>query len=132
ALVIALLGPWVWHWGPVVRNSAEAGPYRPEPAFETVDQPRRRARVPRPAGPGARRARRPAAAVRALRLRGHPRGRAARGAHAGGAEAGRGLAQSPRPDILLARDDERAPQPDPAPAARRLRAARPTRPAARR
>ena len=36
ALVIALLGPWVWHWGPVVRTSAEAGPYRREPAFETV------------------------------------------------------------------------------------------------
>jgi hypothetical protein len=36
ALVVALLGPWVWHWGPVVRTSAEAGPYRPEPAFETV------------------------------------------------------------------------------------------------
>jgi hypothetical protein len=36
ALVAALLAPWVWHWGPVVRDSAEAGPYRPEPAFETV------------------------------------------------------------------------------------------------
>ncbi len=36
ALVVALLAPWVWHWGPVVRDSAEAGPYRPEPAFETV------------------------------------------------------------------------------------------------
>jgi hypothetical protein len=36
ALVVALLGPWVWHWGPVVRDSAEAGPYRTEPAFETV------------------------------------------------------------------------------------------------
>ena len=36
ALVLALLAPWVWHWGPVVRDSAEAGPYRPEPAFETV------------------------------------------------------------------------------------------------
>jgi hypothetical protein len=36
ALVVALLGPWVWHWGPIVRNAAEAGPYRPEPSFETV------------------------------------------------------------------------------------------------
>jgi hypothetical protein len=36
ALIVAVLGPWVWHWGPVVRDSAEAGPYRPEPAFETV------------------------------------------------------------------------------------------------
>jgi hypothetical protein len=36
ALLVALLAPWVWHWGPVVRDSAEAGPYRPEPAFETV------------------------------------------------------------------------------------------------
>ena len=36
ALVAAVLAPWVWHWGPVVRSSAEAGPYRAEPAFETV------------------------------------------------------------------------------------------------
>jgi hypothetical protein len=36
ALVAAVLAPWVWHWGPVVRDSAEAGPYRAEPAFETV------------------------------------------------------------------------------------------------
>jgi hypothetical protein len=36
ALLLAVLAPWVWHWGPVVRDSAEAGPYRPEPAFETV------------------------------------------------------------------------------------------------
>jgi hypothetical protein len=36
ALVVAVLAPWVWHWGPVVRDSAEAGPYRAEPAFETV------------------------------------------------------------------------------------------------
>jgi hypothetical protein len=36
ALVVAVLAPWVWHWGPVVRDSAEAGPYRPEPSFETV------------------------------------------------------------------------------------------------
>jgi hypothetical protein len=35
-LVAALLAPWVWHWGPVVRDSAEAGPFRAEPAFETV------------------------------------------------------------------------------------------------
>jgi hypothetical protein len=36
ALVAALLAPWVWHWGPVVRTSAESGPYRSPPAFETV------------------------------------------------------------------------------------------------
>jgi hypothetical protein len=36
ALVAAVLAPWVWHWGPVVRSSAEDGPYRAEPAFETV------------------------------------------------------------------------------------------------
>jgi hypothetical protein len=35
-LVAALLAPWIWHWGPVVRDSAEAGPYRSPPAFETV------------------------------------------------------------------------------------------------
>jgi len=36
ALVVAAIAPWIWHWGPVVRNSAEAGPYRTPPAFETV------------------------------------------------------------------------------------------------
>ncbi len=36
ALVAAVLAPWVWHWGPVVRTSAEDGPYRSPPAFETV------------------------------------------------------------------------------------------------
>ncbi len=36
ALVAAVLAPSVWHWGPVVRSAAEAGPYRAEPAFETV------------------------------------------------------------------------------------------------
>jgi hypothetical protein len=36
ALVVAAIAPWVWHWGPVVRTSAEAGPYRTPPAFETV------------------------------------------------------------------------------------------------
>lgn len=36
ALLVALLAPWMWHWGPVVRDDAEAGPYRPEPSFETV------------------------------------------------------------------------------------------------
>ncbi len=35
-LVAAVLAPWIWHWGPVVRDSAEAGPYRSPPAFETV------------------------------------------------------------------------------------------------
>ncbi|MEP6642830.1 MAG: hypothetical protein ABJB93_13095, partial [Gaiellales bacterium] len=35
-LVLAVLAPWIWHWGPVVRDSAEAGPYRSPPAFETV------------------------------------------------------------------------------------------------
>ena len=36
ALVVAALGPWIWHWGPVVRTSALDGPYRSPPAFETV------------------------------------------------------------------------------------------------
>jgi Family of unknown function (DUF6541) len=36
ALVAAVLAPSIWHWGPVVRTSAEAGPYRSPPAFETV------------------------------------------------------------------------------------------------
>jgi hypothetical protein len=36
ALVAAVLAPWIWHWGPVVRTSAEDGPYRSPPAFETV------------------------------------------------------------------------------------------------
>ena len=36
ALVVAALGPWIWHWGPVVRTSAVDGPYRSPPAFETV------------------------------------------------------------------------------------------------
>ena len=31
-----MLAPWIWHWGPVVRTSAEGGPYRSPPAFETV------------------------------------------------------------------------------------------------
>ncbi len=35
-LVAAVLAPWIWHWGPVVRTSAEDGPYRSPPAFETV------------------------------------------------------------------------------------------------
>jgi hypothetical protein len=35
-LVAAALGPYVYHWGPVVRHEAEAGPYRSPPAFETV------------------------------------------------------------------------------------------------
>lgn len=35
-LVFAVLAPWIWHWGPVVRESVEAGPYRSPPAFETV------------------------------------------------------------------------------------------------
>ena len=34
--MVALLAPWIWHWGPVVRDSAVAGPYRSPPAFETV------------------------------------------------------------------------------------------------
>jgi hypothetical protein len=36
ALVVAVLAPYVYHWGPVVRDEAEAGPYRSPPAFETV------------------------------------------------------------------------------------------------
>jgi hypothetical protein len=35
-LVAAVLAPWIWHWGPVVRTSAVDGPYRSPPAFETV------------------------------------------------------------------------------------------------
>jgi hypothetical protein len=35
-LVAAVLAPWIWHWGPIVRTSAEDGPYRSPPAFETV------------------------------------------------------------------------------------------------
>jgi hypothetical protein len=36
AIVAALLGPYVYHWGPVVRDEAQAGPFRSPPAFETV------------------------------------------------------------------------------------------------
>jgi hypothetical protein len=36
ALVGAVLAPWVWHWGPIVRDSVRDGPYRAEPSFETV------------------------------------------------------------------------------------------------
>ncbi len=35
-LVAAVLAPSIWHWGPIVRTSAEDGPYRSPPAFETV------------------------------------------------------------------------------------------------
>ena len=134
ALVAAVLAPWIWHWGPVVRTSAEAGPYRSPPGVrDGADH------APAPWRPSAASTARRrscwaipqrlfelfafadvrAAVLPEARTRAVPRLDESGLNHLG-------------PGVLLARDDHRPPQRDPAPDARLLRAARPARPAARR